>query len=132
MVGKTFDSIVNDPEKDVLVKYYAPWCGHCKALAPIWADLAKDVIDIDNLVVAKIDATVNDIPGPEIEGYPTIKFYPAGDKEGSIDYDGERKFEDLKNWLFENSYAYYLARGGKMYDGSELQDEHQDEQQEEL
>jgi len=36
IVGKNFNQIVLNPEHDVLVKYYAPWCGHCKKLAPIW------------------------------------------------------------------------------------------------
>ena len=94
MVGKSFDSIVNDPTKDVLVKYYAPWCGHCKSLAPIWADLAKDVESIDDLVIAKFDATVNEVKGLEIRGYPTLKFYPKGDKSG-LDYNGDRKLEDF-------------------------------------
>src|SRR5690349_19928919 len=36
VVGKTFDSIVNDANKDVLLEVYAPWCGHCKNLEPIY------------------------------------------------------------------------------------------------
>ena len=36
VVGKTFDEIVLDETKDVLIEFYAPWCGHCKSLEPIW------------------------------------------------------------------------------------------------
>lgn len=41
LVGKNFDSLVMNNDKDVLVEFYAPWCGHCKQLAPIYDELAK-------------------------------------------------------------------------------------------
>ena len=109
LVGKSFDDVVKDASKDVLVKYYAPWCGHCKALAPVWDALAKDVEGIEDLVIAKFDATVNEVEGLEIRGYPTLKFYPKDNKAG-IDYDAGREDGDFQKWLAENSSAYQAAR----------------------
>lgn len=43
VVGKNFDEIVNDDTKDVLIEFYAPWCGHCKALAPKYEELGEKV-----------------------------------------------------------------------------------------
>ena len=43
VVGKTFNEIVNDPTKDVLIEFYAPWCGHCKNLEPIYNELGEKV-----------------------------------------------------------------------------------------
>lgn len=105
IVGTTFDSIVKDTSKDVLVKYYAPWCGHCKSLAPVWEELANSVADNADLVIAKFDATANEVAGLQIRGYPTLKFYPKDNKEG-IDYEGDRDLESFKKWLSEHSSAY--------------------------
>jgi thiol-disulfide isomerase/thioredoxin len=55
--------------------YYAPWCGHCKSLAPTWMELAEHVWGT-NLVIAKMDGTENNARDVEIKGYPTIFFYP--------------------------------------------------------
>lgn len=109
LVGKNFEDIVKDSSKDVLVKYYAPWCGHCKKLAPIWDELAEGVKDVSDLVIAKFDATANEVAGLEIRGYPTLKFYPKDNKAG-IDYDGERELQDFKDWLNVNSSAYKAAQ----------------------
>jgi protein disulfide-isomerase A1 len=106
IVGKTYRDIVIDNDNDVLVKYYAPWCGHCKKLAPIWDQVAADLKDVPNLVIAKFDATANEVEGLEVKGYPTLKFYKAGSKSSPVDFDGERGAEDIKAWLKENSPAY--------------------------
>lgn len=111
LVGDNWSDIVMDETKDVLVKYYAPWCGHCKALAPTWDALAADVHDIEDLVIAKFDATANEVAGLEIRGYPTLKFYPKDNKEG-VDYNSGRDLEDFQKWLAENSSAYKSSRAG--------------------
>jgi protein disulfide-isomerase A1 len=83
VVGKTFEKIVLDKTKDVLLEVYAPWCGHCKALEPIYKQLAERFKDIDSVVIAKMDGTANEHPDMEVEGFPTILFFPAEDPEDS-------------------------------------------------
>jgi len=109
IVGKNWADVVLDESKDVLVKYYAPWCGHCKALAPTWDQLAADTADIADLVIGKFDATANEVAGLDIRGYPTLKFYPKGEKT-PVDYNGGREVDDFKGWLAEHSEAYKAAR----------------------
>jgi protein disulfide-isomerase A1 len=122
LVGKNWEQIVKDETKDVLVKYYAPWCGHCKALAPTWDQLGEDVKDIEDLVIAKFDATANEVAGLEIRGYPTLKFYPKDNKAG-VDYSGDRELDDFKKWFAENSAAYKAARPAAI-EGGEASGEH--------
>jgi protein disulfide isomerase len=104
VVGKSFDQVVKDPSKDVLVKFYAPWCGHCKKLAPVWDELAEHYANNQDLVIAKFDATANEVDGVDIRSYPTLIFYPKDNKAG-INYDGGRELDDFKAWLAENSSA---------------------------
>lgn len=111
IVGKNFQSAVLDSDDDVFIKFYAPWCGHCKKLAPIWEQLANEMKDIPNLVIAKFDATANEVDGLEVRGYPTLKFYPKGNKQNPVDYDGGREVEDFKKWIKEHSTAYKSFEG---------------------
>jgi protein disulfide isomerase family A protein 3 len=62
VVAKNFDEIVNDETKDVLIEFYAPWCGHCKSLAPKYDELATKLSKEKDIVIAKMDATANDVP----------------------------------------------------------------------
>jgi len=101
VVGKNFNQIVNDPEKDVFIEFYAPWCGHCRQLEPKYEQLAKKLKNVNSLVIAKIDATANDFPREQFDvgGYPTIYLKPAGKGKKVIKYDGAREVEDMTKWL---------------------------------
>ena len=75
LVGSTFESLVIEgPEDLAIVEFYAPWCGHCKALAPIWDQLAAKYKDNSKVGVFKMDYTENEIdyPGVSIKGFPTV------------------------------------------------------------
>jgi len=104
LVGKNFQEIVFDKEKDVFVEFYAPWCGHCKKLAPVWDELGEIFEDkAPNVVIAKIDATANSLPdGIEVQGFPTLIFYPADNKQG-IQYNEDRDLDSLKAFVLEHA-----------------------------
>lgn len=104
LVGNNFEEIVMDSNKDVLVEFYAPWCGHCKSLAPEYEKLAKEFSNVDSVVIAKMDSTANEAKGVNIKGFPTIKFYPANSKK-PIDFEGDRNFEGLLQFVKKHSTA---------------------------
>lgn len=62
VVGKTFEQIVLQKDKHVLLEVYAPWCGHCKNFEPTYQEFAKKMADRKDLIVAKMDGTKNESP----------------------------------------------------------------------
>lgn len=102
VVGKNFQDLVMDETKDVLVKYYAPWCGHCKKLAPVWDELADSFKDESDLLIAKYDATANENEGVQIKSFPTLIWYPKDNKAG-VKYEGARELDSFKTYIEENS-----------------------------
>ena len=90
LTGKNFDEVVFDKSKNVLVEFYAPWCGHCKKLSPVWDKLAESLANEnkDDIVVAKIDATLNELKHSRVRSFPTIRLYKKGENE-QVEYNGE-------------------------------------------
>lgn len=107
VVGKNYQDLVVGSGKWVLLELYAPWCGHCKALAPIYDELAKQHAANDKLVIAKCDATANEIPGLNVSGFPTIKLFAPG-KDTPIDFSGDRTAEGFNKFLKEQLGADFV------------------------
>uniref|UniRef100_H2ZE70 Protein disulfide-isomerase A3 n=1 Tax=Ciona savignyi TaxID=51511 RepID=H2ZE70_CIOSA len=104
VTGKTFDKLVMDENKDVLIEFYAPWCGHCKSLEPKWNELAEKMQENDDVVIAKMDATANDAPAQfQVSGYPTIYWAPKGSKKNPVKYQGGREVSDFVKYVKDNA-----------------------------
>lgn len=102
LTAENFNGIVLG-EKAALVEFYAPWCGHCKSLAPKYEELAKIFSGDKEVVIAKVDATEEEGLATRfgIEGYPTLKFFAAGAAE-PINYEGERELNTLVDFINDN------------------------------
>jgi len=101
-VAKNFEELVEKSEKDVLVEFYAPWCGHCKKLTPIWDELGAKMAD-ENVEIVKMDATANDVPsGYDVRGFPTLFWVPASTKKPEA-YQGGREVDDFVKFIAANA-----------------------------
>ncbi|OLY79234.1 Protein disulfide-isomerase [Smittium mucronatum] len=106
VVANSFEQIVMDVSKDVLIEFYAPWCGHCKKLEPTYNKLGKLSAKFPSIVIAKMDATENDIPVDSekfaIQGFPTIMFVSAKTNEVT-EYSGDRSIASLIAFIEKHS-----------------------------
>lgn len=101
LIPSNFDKIVLSG-KPALVEFFAPWCGHCKNLAPVYEQLAQEFAFAknDKLTIAKVDADREKSLGKRfgIQGFPTIKYFD-GKSETPEDYNGGRDLESLSQFL---------------------------------
>ena len=102
LTGHNFEEVVGDTTKTVLVDYYAPWCGHCKELHPEWDKLGELLKVRDDVVVAKMDATLNELAHTIVRSFPTIRLYKKGRKDAfteHTEYNGESKLQNTTSYF---------------------------------
>ncbi|XP_066131540.1 protein disulfide-isomerase A2 [Saccopteryx bilineata] len=105
LVGKNFEQVAFDETKNVFVKFYAPWCTHCKEMAPAWEALAEKYRDHKDIIIAELDATANELEAFVVHGFPTLKYFPAGQGRKVIEYKSARDLE---------TFSKFLDSGGKL------------------
>lgn len=96
----SFDNSVSDGNV-YFVKFFAPWCGHCKRLVPTWKELANEFKDNNSVKIAHVDCTVHRqvCSKADIKGYPTLKVFHKGEEYKL--YKGPRDLDALKKFVQE-------------------------------
>lgn len=89
--------------KTVFIKFFAPWCGHCKSMKPAWEKLMTEYDGHPSILVAELDCTAEGSKEKctevGVEGFPTIKY---GDPMNLEDYEGGRDYEDMAAFAKES------------------------------
>ncbi|KAI6119926.1 thioredoxin-like protein [Pisolithus croceorrhizus] len=90
LTTESFDSFLS--QGPAFVKFFAPWCGHCKKLAPTWSQLARHMQHKLNIAEVNCDDQKPLCSSQGIPGYPTLLYYAHGVK---TEYTGGRKYDQL-------------------------------------
>lgn len=105
LIPDNFDKVVVQSGRPALVEFFAPWCGHCKSLAPVYEELAQNFgFAGDKLVIGKVDADEHKELGRKfgVQGFPTLKWFD-GKSETPEPYEGGRDLESLSGFITEKT-----------------------------
>jgi len=86
----------------VLVMCFAPWCGHCKTLEPLWDELIQNFDGYNGIRIQKVNGQENPkfMETHQVQGFPTVKYCPHGvDNPTGLVYQGDRSMNSLIDFL---------------------------------
>lgn len=102
-------------KKNALVAFTAPWCGHCKTLAPTWEVVAGVFALDEDVVIAKVNCEAPDskaiAESQGVASYPTIKWFAAGSEEGVL-YEAARSEQGIIDYINEKAGTHRVPGGG--------------------
>ena len=105
LIPSNFDKVVLNSGKPTLVEFFAPWCGHCKTLAPIYEELALAFEHAkDKVQIAKVDADAEKSLGSRfgVRGFPTLKYFD-GKSDQPTEYSSGRDLESLSAFITDKT-----------------------------
>lgn len=104
LIPSNFDDVVLKSGKPTLVEFFAPWCGHCKTLAPVYEELAQTFASSKDVQIAKVDADAEKELGRRfgVQGFPTLKWFD-GKSDKPTDYNSGRDLDSLTKFITEKT-----------------------------
>mmetsp|Transcript_9947 Transcript_9947/g.14936 ORF Transcript_9947/g.14936 Transcript_9947/m.14936 type:complete len:196 (+) Transcript_9947:43-630(+) len=101
LTDDTFTDVIENSGKNVFVKFFAPWCGHCKRMKPDWDKLGEKFEGSSSVIIADVDCTANQkvCSDNDVGGYPTVKYFTAETGSKGDDYQNSRSYEALEKFV---------------------------------
>lgn len=93
--AETFQKLVLTTRDGWFIKFYAPWCTHCQAMAPAWAELGRQMRGELNIGEVNCEIEKRLCKDVRLRGYPTILYFQNGER---VEYDGLRGLGDLVSY----------------------------------
>ncbi|KAJ8001321.1 hypothetical protein DPEC_G00168330 [Dallia pectoralis] len=99
LVGETLEKVAFNPDKTVFVMFYLPYSEDSRSLFLLWEELAQHFLDREDIVIARIDASANDINLSITERYPALRLFPALYAERVVSFSGRRSLKNLIQFI---------------------------------
>ncbi|KAH8691302.1 putative disulfide isomerase [Talaromyces proteolyticus] len=95
LTAESFQKFVTRTRDPWFIKFYAPWCHHCQALAPAWLAMSKEMKGKLNVGEVNCEVEKRLCKDAGVKAFPTMYFFKGGDK---VEYDGLRGLGDLVDY----------------------------------